>query len=71
MYKYVRMKELRIDNDKGQKEVANELKISQQKYSEYERGQREIPLHLMIELARYYHVSMDYICSKVERRGAV
>lgn len=68
MYKYERMKELRIDNDKGQKEIADHLGISQQKYSEYERGQREIPLHHMISLAKYYRVSMDYICSKIQRK---
>lgn len=60
MYYYQRIKDLREDADKKQAEVATYLKIKQQQYSIYERGEREIPLHLMIALADYYQVSMDY-----------
>lgn len=56
-----RIKELREDNDKKQKEIAEYLEISQQQYSLYEKGQRLMPMDMIIKLARYYNVDMDYI----------
>lgn len=61
MYYYERMRNLREDNDLTQKEVAQILDTTQQVYSEYENGIREIPLFKMIMLAKYYKVSLDYI----------
>lgn len=61
MYFYRRIKDLREDNDLSQLDVANVLKISQQHYSMYETGKREIPLHHFITLAKYYGVSLDYM----------
>lgn len=63
MYTYQRIRDLREDYDKGQLEIAKLLGTSQTQYSRWERGEREIPLHLMIKLAKYYDVSMDYICT--------
>lgn len=64
-----RIKELREDNDKKQKEIAEYLEISQQQYSLYEKGQRLMPMDMIIKLARYYNVDMDYIAgiSNVKR----
>lgn len=64
MYFYQRMKDLREDHDLKQKEIADYLNISQQTYSIYETGKREIPLHMMIALADYYSVSLDYLCGR-------
>ena len=61
MYKYQRIKDLREDKEMKQAEIANLLQISQQYYSNYERGLQEIPFHFVIELAKYYNVSLDYI----------
>ena len=61
MYIYRRIKDLREDNDLSQLDVANVLQISQQHYSMYETGKREIPLHHFITLAKYYGVSLDYM----------
>lgn len=61
MYYYERMRNLREDNDLTQKEVAQILDTTQQVYSEYENGIREIPLFKMIMLAKYYKVILDYI----------
>ena len=58
---FKRLKELREDHDKYQKEIAALLKISQQYYSEYEKGNRPIPVEYIIILAKFYHVSTDYI----------
>ncbi len=52
---------MREDHDLKQREIANILNITQQVYSEYEIGIREIPLHKIIILAKYYNVSLDYL----------
>ena len=59
--KFKRIKDLREDNDKLQKDIAQILGISQQYYSEYESGKRTIPISHLITLAQYYHTSIDYI----------
>ena len=58
---YPRLKDLREDNDKTQKQVAEILFITQQQYSLYEKGYREIPSSALITLANFYGVSVDYI----------
>ena len=59
--KFQRIKDLREDHDKLQKDIAEILGISQQYYSEYESGKRTIPIQHLITLAKYYNVSIDYI----------
>ena len=56
-----RIKELREDNDKSQREIAQYLKTTQQVYSRYEKGDNEIPVRHIIALCKYYGVSADYI----------
>ena len=58
---YERIKDLREDADLTQKDVANILHCSQQAYSYYELGRRDIPSNALIELSNYYNVSVDYI----------
>ncbi len=59
--KFQRIKDLREDNDKLQKEIAEILGISQQYYSEYESGKRTIPITHLITLSKYYGISIDYL----------
>ena len=58
---YIRIRELREDNDKTQRELAEILNCSQQVYSNYELGQRDIPTDILIALSKYYNVTTDYI----------
>lgn len=58
---YKRLRDLREDKDLAQKEVAAHLGIDQRVYSNYETGKREIPVHLVIKLAKFYNTSTDYI----------
>ena len=58
---YTVLKNLREDNDLKQKDLAERLEISQQYYSEYEKGKRELPLRHLITLCKFYDVSSDYI----------
>ncbi len=58
---FKRIKDLREDHDMYQKDVAKLLGISQQYYSEYEKGKRTIPIQHLITLAKFYETSIDYI----------
>lgn len=57
----MRIKDLREDADITQKEIADYLKVKQNTYSQYENGQRQIPLDALIKLAKYFKTSTDYI----------
>ena len=59
-----RLRDLREDNDLTQKQVSQYLLCDQSLYSKYERGEREIPLKLIIKLADYYKVSIDYLVGR-------
>lgn len=68
MYYYKRLRDLREDNDLTQRQVAELLNTTQQVYSEYEKGIREIPLYKMIILAKHYNVSMDWIVELTDEK---
>ena len=55
------IRDLREDHDLTQREVAAYLGVSQQTYSNYENGVREIPTNTVVALARFYKVSTDYL----------
>jgi transcriptional regulator with XRE-family HTH domain len=65
MYFYQRIKDLREDSYKSQLYIANLLGLSQQHYSMYERGERELPMHHFITLAKFYNVSLDYLAGLI------
>lgn len=58
---YRRIRDLREDRDLTQKQMAKHLNCSQQVYSNYELGQRDIPTDILIKLSSFYQVSVDYI----------
>ncbi len=58
---FVRIRNLREDNDMTQKEVAEYLFCDQSLYSKYERGLRDVPVSIIIKLAALYNTSTDYI----------
>mgnify|MGYP004531484449 CR=1 FL=1 len=61
MQKYQRIKDLREDKDLKQVDIANFLETTQKQYSRWETGQYPIPFEIVIKLAKYYDVSIDYI----------
>lgn len=67
---YQRIRDLREDKDKGQKETAEYLKIAEKTYQRYERGENDVPLEKAVQLAKYYGVSIDYIAGLTnDKRG--
>ena len=65
---FKRIKVLRIDNDLYQKQIANLLKITRQQYGLYESGKRDIPVDLLIKLADFYNVSIDYMLERTKNK---
>ena len=57
----MRLKDIREDRDITQKTVAEYLHIKQNTYSQYENGQRGLPIEILIALSRYFNVSTDFI----------
>ena len=58
---YQRLRDLRKDRDLLQRQVAERLRCSQRVYSNYERGERDIPTDILIRLSEFYDVSVDYL----------
>lgn len=56
-----RLRDIREDRDLTQKTIAEYLKITQQQYSLYESGKRDLPVDLLVELSKYYKLTTDYI----------
>ena len=56
-----RLKELREEKGLTQKELSCELKLNSVTYLHYEKSQREPPLQLLVEMAKYFNVSVDYL----------
>lgn len=69
MIYYQRLKDLREDKDMLQKEVAEIINTSANYYGDYEKGKRDIPTSRMIQLAKFYDVSMDYIKGLTNDKG--
>ena len=61
---YKRIRDLREDKDLNQTAVAEVLNMSQTGYSKYETGENDIPTHVLIKLADFYGVSVDYILER-------
>lgn len=65
---YPRLRELRIGAGMNQTEIADILGMQQNQYSLYERGERELPMHLFIKLSEHYKVSLDYMVGLSDSR---
>ena len=66
MHHYPKIRDLREDNDKTQKDIANVLNMQLTVYQRYERGERELPLWAAIKLADYYEVTIDYLVGRIK-----
>lgn len=68
---YPRLKTLRVSAGMNQTDVADLLDIQQNQYSRYERGERELPMHLFLVLADHYNVSLDYMVGRSDVRERI
>ena len=58
---YERLKDLREDKNKTQKDIAEIINMSRTGYNQYETGKNDIPTKVLIELSKYYNTSIDYL----------
>ncbi len=65
---YKRIRDLREDKDLTQKEMGEILSCSQRVYSNYERGELDIPTEILIKLADFHHVSTDYLLNRTDKK---
>ena len=66
MYFYQRLRDLREDSDKTQAQIGEVLGMKYQQYVRYESGEREMPMHHFMTLAKYYNVSLDYLAGLID-----
>lgn len=62
----MRLKDIREDKDLTQTHISKILNTKQNTYSQYETGNRQIPIDLLVKLADYYEVSVDYILGRTD-----
>ena len=65
---FVRIRNLREDSDKTQREVSDYLFCDQSLYSKYERGLRDVPVSIIIKLEELYDTSTDYILGLTDEK---
>jgi transcriptional regulator with XRE-family HTH domain len=65
---YERIRNLREDKDLTQTQVAEYLNCSQRIYSNYERGEVNIPTGILIKLADLHNTSTDYLLNRTNRK---
>lgn len=63
---YVRLRDLREDNDLTQEDLATFLSCTQACYSRYESGERDIPTSILKKLANFYKTSIDYLLDETD-----
>ena len=59
--RYDRIRNLREDSDLTQAELGKQINVPQRTYAYYESGERMIPPQVLVSLAQFYHVSVDYL----------
>lgn len=65
---YKRIRDLREDLDLNQTNMAKILGMSQTGYSKYETGENDIPTEILIKLADFHNVSVDYILNRTNNK---
>ena len=66
---YRRIRDLREDKDLTQKQMGEVLSCSQRVYSNYERGELDIPTEILIKLGDFHNVSVDYLLNRTDNKN--
>lgn len=65
---YKRIRDLRKDRNLTQKQIGQLLNMSRTGYNQYEIGKNDVPTKVLIELAKFYNTSIDYILELTNER---
>ena len=66
--KYERIRNLREDSDLTQAEIGQKINVPQRTYAYYESGERMIPPQVLVALAQFYDVSVDYLLGLTDQK---
>lgn len=66
MKKYKRIRDLREDRDLNQTQMAEQLNLNQRTYSRYENADSMIPIDVLISIADFHNVSIDYLLERTD-----
>ena len=66
--RYERIRNLREDSDLTQAELGRQINVPQRTYAYYESGERMIPPQVLIALAQFYYVSVDYLLGLTDQK---
>ena len=66
---FSRIRDIREDHDLRQIDLAKILSVDQSTYSDYENGKINVPIEVLIKLADYYHVSIDYLVGHTDQKS--
>lgn len=66
--KYDRIRNLREDADLTQAELGEQINVPQRTYAYYENGERMIPPQVLVALALFHHVSVDYLLELTDKK---
>lgn len=66
--KYERIRNLREDADLTQAQMGEKINVPQRTYAYYESGERMVPPHVLVALAQYHHVSVDYLLGLTDEK---
>ena len=61
---YRNLRGIREDRDIKQREIAEILNVSQNTYSQYENGVISLTADVLVKLADFYGVSVDYLLDR-------
>lgn len=64
---YQRIRDMRVDHDLTQKDIAEKLGMHTTQYQVYERGEVKIPIEFFLDLAQLYNVSIDYLVGLIDK----
>ena len=67
--RYERIRNLREDLDLTQAEVGKQINVPQRTYAYYESGERMIPPQVLVALAQFHHVSVDYLLELTDQKN--
>lgn len=67
---YSRIRELRENKELTQREMGEILCCSQRVYSNYERGDLDIPTDVLIKLAKFHNTSTDYLLGLTNKKDS-
>lgn len=64
----INLKSIRVENNDTQEKISNIIQTDQSNYSKYEKGKTLILTSLLIDFAKHYNISIDYILGKTKSK---